>query len=66
MCAACQTGYQEIRNLSNDANMWIEITNAISNFFITYVRFAATSPTPLMHFHTLLGYPHVEAYVLFK
>ena len=32
MCAACQTGYQKIRNLFNHADMMAEITNVISVF----------------------------------
>ena len=57
MSAACQTGYQEIRNLFNHANLRAEITNTIntiSNFFKAYVRFASTLP-PFVRFHTLLG-----------
>ena len=57
MCAACQTGYQETRNLFNHANMRAEITKTISNFFIAYIRFDSTSASPLVRFHTLLGYP---------
>ena len=40
MCAACQTGYQEIRSLFNHANMRTDSINTISNFLIAYVRFA--------------------------
>ena len=60
MCAACQTVYQEIRNLFNHANMRAEINNTISNFFITYVHFASTSPPPLVYFHTVTPYPLSE------
>ena len=44
MCAACQTGYQEIRDLFNHANMRAEISNTNSNFLIAYVHFASTPP----------------------
>ena len=56
MCAACQKGYQEIRNLFNHANMMAEITNTISNFSYS-VRTFCLDPLPLVHFHTFLGYP---------
>ena len=57
MCAGCQTGYQEIRNLFNHANMRAEIINTIniiSNFFKACVRFASNL-SPFVRFHTLLG-----------
>ena len=57
MCAACQTGYQETRNLFNHANMRVEITKTISNFFIAYIRFDSISASPFVRFHALLGYP---------
>ena len=56
MCATCQRGYQEIRNLFNHANMRAEITNIIRNFYIAYVRFAWTPLPPLACYHTFLGY----------
>ena len=56
MSAACQTGYQEIRNLFNHANMRAEIintTNTISNFFKELHTLCVDSP--FVRFHALLG-----------
>ena len=48
MCAACQTEYQEIRNLFNHANMRAEITNTIFLYIIPL--------SPLARFYTFFGY----------
>ena len=39
MCAACEIGRHEIRNLFNSANMRVEITSTISNVLTVYIRF---------------------------
>ena len=56
MCAACQTGYQEIRNLFSHAKMRAEISKTIR----TFSQDAHALPWPLhllFCFHTPLGYP---------
>ena len=64
MCAFYQTGYQEIRNLFNYANM--KSPTLIAIFYSS--RTLCLDPTPLVRFHTFLGYPlpPLEAYVLFE
>ena len=48
MCAAYQTGYQEIRKLFTHANMMTVITSPVKTYFIAYVHFASTPPP--LHF----------------
>ena len=57
MCAAFQTGYQDIKNLFNHANTRAEISNTINDFFYSVRSLCLGPPPTVVRFHTLLGYP---------
>ena len=68
MCAACQTGHQEIRNLFNHANMRAEIFNTTNNFlWCTHaLPRPFSSPCTFSYAFVVPPSPPLGGYVLFE